>query len=95
MSEDQSEAKEQSKFKDNTQGISPLLITGLLAILGTVTGELVKGYWSNTLADKDFHSKLILDALKSENLEERKKSRFWSLQEVGLIEKSVLLSPHS
>jgi|GEM_PF-1126418 len=60
--------------ENNSQVVSTLLITGLLAILGTVTGEVLKGYWSTKLADKDFQSKLILDALKSDGIEERKQA---------------------
>ncbi|MHC5861346.1 hypothetical protein [Nostoc sp.] len=65
---------EKNQSKDNSQGIVVLLVTGLLTIITTVVGEVLKGYWSTQLADKDFHSKLILDALKSNNLEERKNS---------------------
>jgi hypothetical protein len=36
--------------------ISALLITGLLAILGTVGGGVVKGYWDTQLASEDFQS---------------------------------------
>ena len=67
-------SQEESQSKDKNQGISALLITGLLAILGTVTGELIKGYWESTLADKDFQAKLILGALESDNVKERKES---------------------
>ena len=65
---------EKNQSKDNSQGIVVLLVTGLLTIITTVVGEVLKGYWSTQLADKDFHSKLVLDALKSNNLEERKSS---------------------
>jgi hypothetical protein len=41
-----------------------LLITGLLAIMGTVAGGVVKGYWDTKLAAEDFHSKLILRAME-------------------------------
>jgi hypothetical protein len=42
---------------------SALLITGLLAVMGTVAGGVVKGYWDNTLAAHDLQSKLILNAM--------------------------------
>jgi hypothetical protein len=41
-----------------------LLITGLLAIMGTVAGGVVKGYWDSKLAAHDFQSKLILRAME-------------------------------
>jgi hypothetical protein len=67
-------SEEKSQSENKTQGINPLLITGLLAILGTVAGEVIKGYWSNTLADKDFQSKLVLDALEADDEDARKKA---------------------
>jgi hypothetical protein len=54
--------------------ISALLITGLLAILGTVGGGVVKGYWDTQLASEDFQSKLILRALESADDAQRIKS---------------------
>ena len=54
-----------------TDKVSGLLITGLLAILGTVTGGVVKGYWDTNLAKMDFQSKLILRALEPEDVEQR------------------------
>ena len=52
-----------SEIKSDTQ-ISALIVAGLLAALGTVAGNVVKGYWDTTLAQKDFQSKLILRALE-------------------------------
>ncbi len=54
--------------------LSGLLIAGLLAILGTVAGGVVKGYWDTQLAEKEFHSKLILRALEPDDGSERAKS---------------------
>ena len=48
--------------------LSGLLITGLLAILGTVTGQALQGYWDTKLAAKEFQSKLILRALEPDDL---------------------------
>lgn len=56
------------------QDLSTLLITGLLAILGTVAGGVIKGYWDTRLAEKDFQSKLILRGLESDVVSERVKS---------------------
>ena len=67
-------SQEESQSKDKNQGVSAFLITGLLAILGTVTGELINGYWESALADQDFQAKLILGALESDNVKERKES---------------------
>ncbi len=54
-----------------TDKISGLLVTGLLAVLGTVAGGVVKGYWDTNLAEKDFQSKLILRALEPEDVGQR------------------------
>jgi hypothetical protein len=54
-----------------TDKISGLLVTGLLAVLGTVVGGVVKGYWDTNLAKMDFQSKLILRALEPEDVEQR------------------------
>ncbi|NEO71527.1 hypothetical protein [Moorena sp. SIO3H5] len=54
--------------------ISTLLTTGLLALLGTVAGGVVKGYWDVRLADKDLQSKLLLRALEPDDADERLKS---------------------
>jgi hypothetical protein len=54
--------------------ISGLLIAGLLAILGTVIGGVVKGYWDTSLANRDFQSKLILRSLESDDVNKRTKS---------------------
>lgn len=54
--------------------ISTLLTTGLLALLGTVAGGVVKGYLDNRSADKDLHSKLLLRALEPNDADGRRKS---------------------
>ena len=54
--------------------INGLVVTGLLAVLGTVTGSVVKGYWDSSLAAKDFQSKLITHALESQDSAERVKT---------------------
>jgi len=48
-----------------------LLITGLLAILGTVIGSVIKARQETKSADKKFQSDLILRALESNNTEAR------------------------
>lgn len=48
-----------------------LLITGLLAILGTVAGGLIKGYWDTTLAEKNFQTGLVMKALEANEQDAR------------------------
>jgi len=48
-----------------------LLITGLLAVLGTVIGSVIKARQETKSADKKFQSDLILRALESNNTEAR------------------------
>ncbi|WP_046244316.1 hypothetical protein [Hymenobacter terrenus] len=45
--------------------INALLITGLFALLGTVAGGIVKGYWDDDLAQRKFYSDMVLKALES------------------------------
>ncbi|WP_291724705.1 hypothetical protein [Bernardetia sp.] len=54
--------------------ITPLLITGLLAILGTVIGNIINGYWSTQLAKKNAQSALIQKAMESPDPKVRAKS---------------------
>lgn len=51
--------------------ISGLLITGLLAILGTAAGGVVQGYWDSQAAARDFESQLILRALEAQDVSQR------------------------
>jgi hypothetical protein len=51
--------------------VGGLIITGLLALLGTVAGGVVKGYWDTNLAAMDFQSQLILRALEPEEASQR------------------------
>jgi len=51
--------------------LTTLLITGLLAILGTVAGGLIQGYWDTTLADKSFQTELVMKALEADEQEGR------------------------
>jgi hypothetical protein len=44
-------------------GIWGLVITGLLALLGTMVSGVVKGYWDSRQAQDNFQSTLILKAL--------------------------------
>jgi hypothetical protein len=67
--------------------INGLVVTGLLAVLGTVTGGVIKGYWDSSLAEKDFQSKLIARALESADSAERVKSLSF------LIKTNLITSP--
>lgn len=55
----------------NESKLSGLIVAGLLAVLGTVAGGVVKGYWDTNLAQMDFQSKLILRALEPEDAAQR------------------------
>ncbi|WP_338760653.1 hypothetical protein WAF17_14000 [Bernardetia sp. ABR2-2B] len=65
--------------------ITPLLITGLLAILGTVIGNIINGYWSTQLAKKNAQSALIQKAMESPDPKVRAKSLEFLIK-VNLIE---------
>ena len=51
--------------------VGTLLITGLLAILGTVAGGVIKGYWDSSLAETKFQTDLIMKSLEAEEQEAR------------------------
>lgn len=62
---------------EKSESSSPILtivFTGLFALLGTVVGGVVKGYWDVQLAEKKFYSDLILKALESKEPTERLES---------------------
>jgi len=75
------------------EGASPihtLIISGLLAVLGTVAGGLVKGYWDVQLAQRRLCSDLVLKALESNSAPERLESlRF--LVETNLLKETSIL----
>ena len=50
---------------DSSTSITPLLVTGLLALLGTVAGGVIKGYWDDDLAQRKFYSDMVLKAMES------------------------------
>src|SRR5690349_12190168 len=54
--------------------VRTVLVTGLLALLGTVAGGLVKGYMDTSLADKKFQTDLVMKALEPDDPEARIKS---------------------
>jgi hypothetical protein len=60
--------------KVGSSTIHTLIISGLLAILGTVAGGIVKGYWDVQLAERKFYSDLVLKALESNSADERLES---------------------
>lgn len=74
---------------EKTQNFNGLLITGLLALLGTVAGGVVKGYWDTSLANKDFQSKLILRALESPDVESRIQSLEFLVKTNLIIDRQV------
>lgn len=51
--------------------LSGLLIPGLMAVLGTVAGGVVNGYWETNLARMKFQSDLVLRALEPEETDQR------------------------
>jgi hypothetical protein len=51
--------------------ITTVLVTGLLALLGTVGGGVIKGFWDKQLADQKLNSNLVMKALESDSPSER------------------------
>ncbi|WP_345951132.1 MULTISPECIES: hypothetical protein [unclassified Mucilaginibacter] len=48
-----------------------ITLSGLFAILGTIVGGVVQGYWNVQLAERKYQSDLVLKALESSSAEER------------------------
>jgi hypothetical protein len=57
--------------ENNRSSVTPLLITGILAILGTVAGGVIKGYWDNKLAQQEFQTDLVMRALEPDDEQSR------------------------
>ena len=53
-------------------GIWGIVITGILALLGTAVSSGLNGHWNTQLKEKEFKSQLIMKALESSNAQERR-----------------------
>jgi hypothetical protein len=51
--------------------IGVIVVTGLIALLGTIAGGVIKGYWDISLAEKEFQTNLVMKSLEPEELEAR------------------------
>ena len=49
------------------EGFTPLLITGLLALMGTIVGGIVQSYLERQQQNNEFRTNLILKALEPED----------------------------
>ena len=58
-------------MSSNNKTTAAILFPGLFALLGTVAGGVIKGYWDNELAKEKLHSELILKAMESDSAQER------------------------
>lgn len=56
------------------KGVVVVVVTGMLALLGTVAGGIVEGYWQREIKLQEFQSDLILRALEPESDDDRKQS---------------------
>jgi hypothetical protein len=56
---------------NDEKSVGPLLVAGLLAILGTVAGGVITGYLQRSLAEKEFQTGLVMKALEAEEQEAR------------------------
>jgi hypothetical protein len=82
--------KGEKKMSDgDSRGFTIVVTTGLLALIGTVAGGLVEGYWARELAQQEFQSDLILRALEPENPDDRLSSLTF-IVDAGLISDSEL-----
>ena len=74
-------------MQDKNLTLVTLIISGLFAILGTVGGGMIKGYWDVELARQKFQSDLVLKALES-NVGEERLSTLQMLVSTNLIKDS-------
>lgn len=63
-----------SSSQDSSLSLKTAIISGVLVLLGTIGGGIIRGYWDIDLAEKKFESDLILKALESSTGEERAKT---------------------
>jgi len=56
---------------NGSSGLRIMIWSGLFAILGTVAGGVVKGYWDDRLAQHKFYSDLVLKALELNSAQDR------------------------
>jgi hypothetical protein len=61
-------------MEDKSSAVKALILSGFFAVLGTVIGGVVQGYWNVRLAEQKYQSDLILKALESSSPEERLQS---------------------
>ena len=52
---------------DSQSTMKTILITGLVALLGTAAGGVIKGYWDVELAQHKLDSNLIMRAMESDS----------------------------
>lgn len=56
---------------NKNSAIITLIFSGFFALLGTVVGGVIQGYWNVKLAEQKYQSDLVLKALESSSPEER------------------------
>lgn len=56
---------------DKNRTLITLILSSLFALLGTILGGVVQGYWNIKLAEQKYQSDLVLKALESSSPEER------------------------
>ena len=69
--------------------VGALLITGILAILGTVAGGVIKGYWDSSLAEKKFQTNLVMKALEAPEQETRINSLRFMIETNLIVDPSI------
>ena len=55
-----------------SNGIWGIVVTGVLALLGSATSSILNGLWDIELEKKEFQAQLVMQALKSSEGEERR-----------------------
>jgi hypothetical protein len=72
--EDEKNIEQPKPEKKDSSTLITLVASGVFALIGTVAGGVVKGYWDIQLAEQKYNSDLVLKALESNSAQERLES---------------------
>ena len=65
------------------------LLAGVFALLGTIFGGLIEGYWDVQLAYQQLNSKLVMRALESDSSDERLAALYFMIQTKLIKDKDI------
>jgi hypothetical protein len=72
--EDEKNIEKPNPKKKGSSTLMTIAASGIFALIGTVAGGVVKGYWDIRLAEQKYNADLVLKALESNSAQERLES---------------------